>query len=69
MGKHKDSEAMDTSINGNHTEEESYEEKLKGVNKIAQPIASRKTCGRIYKLIKKGKLLRLISNGLVPCMI
>ena len=33
----------------------SYEEKCKYVSVIAQPMASKKLAGRIYKLIKKGR--------------
>lgn len=57
MGKHKDEqENLDNTVAG---EEEKdgvpYEEKLKYVSIIAQPMASRKLAGRIYKLIKKGE--------------
>lgn len=39
--------------------EVSYEEKLRLVNAIAKPIAPKKLTKKIYKCIKKGKLLQL----------
>lgn len=51
----------------------SYEDKLKYVNSIATPMASRKLAKKIYKCIKKGNfnvslnylLLRIISNFVI----
>jgi len=40
--------------------EVSYEEKLRLVNAIAKPIAPKKLTKKIYKCIKKGKLLQLL---------
>ena len=53
MGKSNDDTLNDSAVNG-HDEESSYEEKLKYVSAIASPMASKKSCGRVYKLIKKG---------------
>lgn len=40
-------------------EEDTYEEKVKNVCKIAAPLASKKLTKRIYKLIKKGKAFKI----------
>ncbi|XP_067648516.1 H/ACA ribonucleoprotein complex subunit 2-like protein [Eurosta solidaginis] len=46
-------------------EEESYEDKLKYVNSISQPMASRKIAKKCYKLIKKAmKHKTYLRNGL-----
>lgn len=37
-------------------EEDTYEDKLKNINAIAQPMASKKLAKKCYKLIKKGML-------------
>lgn len=58
MGKSKDVQeagALNESQVENETEGVSYEEKLQFVNAIAQPMASKKLAGRVYKLAKKGK--------------
>lgn len=39
----------------------SYEEKLRLMNAIAKPIASKKLTKKIYKCIKKGKLFHIHS--------
>lgn len=36
-------------------EEDTYAEKVKNVNQIASPLASKKLTKKCYKLIKKGK--------------
>lgn len=38
-----------------NSSELSYEDKLKLVSRIAQPMAPKKLCKKIYKCIKKGK--------------
>jgi len=49
----------------NGEEELSYEEKLKFVSVIANPMATKKQAGRIYKLIKKAsKQKTYLRNGL-----
>merc|ERR1712212_916979 len=58
MGKKKEKqqegENLDESqVNGGGEDEVSYEDKLAFVNIIAQPMASKKLAGRIYKLLKK----------------
>ncbi|KAK3877263.1 hypothetical protein Pcinc_018018 [Petrolisthes cinctipes] len=53
MGKSKDGQALDDSQIENGSDEVSYEEKLKFVSVIAQPMASKKLAGRVYKLVKK----------------
>ncbi|XP_027220484.1 H/ACA ribonucleoprotein complex subunit 2-like protein [Penaeus vannamei] len=58
MGKHKgekqDGENLNEShINNGEEGELSYEEKLAFASIIAQPMASKKLAGRIYKLVKK----------------
>lgn len=55
MGKSKEVQALNESQVENEGEGASYEEKLKYVNAIAQPMASKKLAGRVYKLAKKGK--------------
>lgn len=37
----------------------SYEDKLKFVNRIAQPMASKKLAKKVYKCIKKGEFFQL----------
>lgn len=58
MGKVK-KEKMDESIDVKEEpeikEEDTYEDKVKNVCKIAAPLASKKLTKRVYKLIKKGK--------------
>ena len=49
--------------------EVSYEDKLKIVNAIASPMASKKLCKKIYKLIKKGKHIFLLTNILIVYLI
>ncbi|XP_066950346.1 H/ACA ribonucleoprotein complex subunit 2-like protein [Macrobrachium rosenbergii] len=49
--KIKTEPSNDANVNGE--EELSYEQKLNFVNAIAQPMASKKTAGRIFKLIRK----------------
>lgn len=58
MGKSKEVQetgALNESQVENEAEGASYEEKLQFVNAIAQPMASKKLAGRVYKLAKKGK--------------
>ncbi|KAK8391145.1 hypothetical protein O3P69_017062 [Scylla paramamosain] len=58
---------MDTSNVGEEEKEGevTYEEKLKYVSVIAQPMASKKLAGRIYKLIKKAsKQKTFLRDGL-----
>ncbi|XP_045128195.1 H/ACA ribonucleoprotein complex subunit 2-like protein [Portunus trituberculatus] len=58
---------MDTSIVGEEEKEGevTYEEKLKYVSVIAQPMASKKLTSRIYKLIKKASKHKLcVRDGL-----
>lgn len=46
-------------------EEDSYDDKLKYVNSISQPMASRKMAKKCYKLIKKAmKHKTFLRNGL-----
>lgn len=42
-------------------EEDTYAEKVKNVNQIASPLASKKLTKKCYKLIKKGKRQNLKS--------
>lgn len=60
MGKVK-KEKMDVSVDVKEEpeikEEDTYEDKVKNVCKIAAPLASKKLTKRVYKLIKKGKFL------------
>lgn len=51
MGKKSVSEADNSVSEENGL---SYEDKLKFVNGISQPMASKKLCKKIYKVIKKG---------------
>jgi len=57
MGKDKKekrkSEALDDTIEGVNSKDV-YDEKLKHLNKISQPLASRKLMKKICKTIKKG---------------
>lgn len=46
---------------GADVSEMSYEEKLRLVNAIAKPMASKKLAKKIYKCIKKGELFLLIT--------
>jgi len=66
MGK-KD-KSLNETADATMTEEDggvSYEEKLKFVSKIAQPLASRKFSKKVYKLIKKSsKHKNYIRSGL-----
>lgn len=60
MGKHKaekqDGENLNESqLNNGEEGELSYEEKLAFASIIAQPMASKKLAGRVYKLVKKGE--------------
>ncbi len=41
----------------NKDEVDEYEQKLKFVNAIATPVASKKLVKRLYKCIKKGEIL------------
>ena len=50
MGKSKTPEKSKSSSNGN---EKSYEDRVKAVNIISQPLADKKMTKKIYKLIKK----------------
>lgn len=43
-------------LDASNLQEVSYEEKLKNVNSIATPMASKKLTKKIYKLIKKGMI-------------
>lgn len=44
-------------------EEMSYEEKLKFCSVIAQPMASKKLCKKMFKLIKKSWKKKQMCNG------
>jgi len=60
-GKEKDTSVMEESV----VEGPSYEDKLKFVSVIAQPMASKKLTKKVYKLIKKGsKQKTFVRNGL-----
>ena len=48
--------------NGTEPTVDDYEEKLKYLNQIAQPLANKKLVKRLLKCVKKGKLLRKILN-------
>ena len=70
MGKIK-TEPLDESVaeidttNVTVKEEDTYEDKLKFVNSIAQPMASKKMSKKCYKLIKKAmKHKTFLRNGL-----
>lgn len=41
-------------------EEDEYEKQLKFVNKMAQPMASKKLTKRLLKLVKKGRVLKIV---------
>lgn len=55
--KEKLDESIDVKQEPEIKEEDSYEDKVKNVCKIAAPLASKKLTKRVYKLIKKGKFL------------
>lgn len=44
-------------------EEDTFEEKLRNVNAIALPMASKKLSKKCYKLIKKGNLVLIITES------
>lgn len=44
-------------------EEMSYEEKLKFCSVIAQPMASKKVCKKVFKLVKKSWKKKQMCNG------
>lgn len=71
MGKIKTEPVDDTTTevlnvtNVSVKEEDSYEDKLKYVNAISQPMASKKIAKKCYKLIKKAmKHKTYLRNGL-----
>lgn len=55
MGKKSVSEADNSVASEGEKEELSYEEKLNFVNGIASPMASKKLCKKLFKIIKKGE--------------
>lgn len=58
MGKKSVSEADNSVVSEGEKENGlSYEEKLNYVSVIAKPMASKKLCKKLYKVIKKGKSL------------
>lgn len=60
MGKIK-VEKSDTDVDTTIVkEEDSYDEKLRNVNSISQPMASKKLTKKIHKLVEKGKHFRLM---------
>ena len=64
MGKKSISEA-DQSIASEGDNGQSYEEKLLYVNAISKPMASKKLCKKLYKVIKKAsKHKTFVRNGL-----
>lgn len=68
MGKIK-KEAVDESVtdvgNVSIKEEDNYDDKMKYVNSICQPMASKKIAKKCYKLIKKAhKHKTFLRNGL-----
>lgn len=51
--------ADDTIENGaTEVEVDDYDQKLKFINPIAQPLASKKLVKRVFKCIKKGNLIK-----------
>ncbi|KAJ1524862.1 hypothetical protein ONE63_009728 [Megalurothrips usitatus] len=64
MGRTSVSEA-DNSVSEVKVEELSYDEKLNFINAIASPMASKKLCKKLYKVIKKAsKHKTYLRNGL-----
>ena len=53
----------ETEANTTVTEEMSYDEKLKFSSVIAQPMASKKLCKKVFKLIKKSWKKKQMCNG------
>jgi H/ACA ribonucleoprotein complex subunit 2 len=45
------------------TKEVSYEDRIKAVNVIAQPLAGKKSTKKIYKLVRKASSVKLIRRG------
>jgi H/ACA ribonucleoprotein complex subunit 2 len=45
------------------TDEKTYEERIKAVNAISQPLASKKTSKKIHKLVKKASSAKIIRRG------
>lgn len=60
MGKVKkektDESVTEVKMETDVKEEDTYDEKIKNICSIAQPLASKKLTKRIYKLLKKGML-------------
>lgn len=50
-------ENVDTSTTKNSKEKIPYSTRIKFLNEIAKPLASKSLTKKIYKLVKKGKLL------------
>lgn len=53
----------ETEANTTVTEEIGYDEKLKFCSVIAQPMASKKLCKKVFKLIKKSWKKKQMCNG------
>jgi Ribosomal protein HS6-type (S12/L30/L7a) len=43
--------------------EKTYEERIKAVNAISQPLASKKTSKKLHKLVKKASSAKIIRRG------
>jgi hypothetical protein len=55
--------AEDMVENGAAEADDDYEQKLRYVNLIAQPLASKKLVKRLLKCVKKGKLAKITLNS------